>query len=252
MVAPHHPTFRSVGSRPLGSRPSGPAAPFPGRHHRPGTASSRGECAARGSRPPLRLVVDNTVGGLPASAEPVAHPAEGGLGAPSVSAALGSWIGEYLGLLDARWRLWRLRARNRYGNLGVGRRIVQLAPVVALVAAFLFVALSTLRFVQESSSAESPLIGGVVVESALAPGSAAGPAAETSAGSAVLSAGSAVLSAGSAVVIVHPGDSLWSIATSRFPDHDPRRVVDAFAEANGGSSIQSGQQLVIPASLVDN
>lgn len=55
---------------------------------------------------------------------------------------------------------------------------------------------------------------------------------------------------GDRVVIAQPGDSLWSIAVG-ITDGDPRPVVDALVEANGGSSVQIGQQIVIPGHLLD-
>ena len=56
---------------------------------------------------------------------------------------------------------------------------------------------------------------------------------------------------GDVVVTVGPGDSLWSIARSVEPDGDPRPLVSALIEANGGSSLQIGQQIVIPGHLLD-
>lgn len=48
------------------------------------------------------------------------------------------------------------------------------------------------------------------------------------------------------VYIVQPGDSLWAIAERLAPGQDPRSLVDAMSERNGGSALQVGQQLVIP------
>lgn len=52
-------------------------------------------------------------------------------------------------------------------------------------------------------------------------------------------------------VVVRPGDTLWSIAGRTFPEADPRAVVTAFREANGGQlrSLQVGSVLVVPASV---
>jgi hypothetical protein len=49
-------------------------------------------------------------------------------------------------------------------------------------------------------------------------------------------------------VVVEPGDTVWSIATSLAPDDDPRPVVDAIVAANGGSALVPGQrlELVVP------
>ncbi len=45
--------------------------------------------------------------------------------------------------------------------------------------------------------------------------------------------------------IVQPGDTLWSIATEVAPDDDPRAVVDALREANGGPALQVGDELIL-------
>jgi hypothetical protein len=55
--------------------------------------------------------------------------------------------------------------------------------------------------------------------------------------------------AAASIIVVSPGESLWSIALDRFPGHDTRKVVDLLVEANGGSVIQVGQQLVVPLEL---
>ncbi|HET6949419.1 MAG TPA: LysM domain-containing protein [Acidimicrobiales bacterium] len=47
------------------------------------------------------------------------------------------------------------------------------------------------------------------------------------------------------VYVVQPGDTMWSIATQVAPDDDPRAVVDALRDANGGSDLQVGEHLVI-------
>jgi LysM repeat protein len=50
-------------------------------------------------------------------------------------------------------------------------------------------------------------------------------------------------------VTVGPGDSLWSIATSRAPDRDPRAVIDEIEQLNGLSSdvLRVGVVLRVPA-----
>ena len=53
------------------------------------------------------------------------------------------------------------------------------------------------------------------------------------------------------VVIAGPGDTLWSIGSELSPGSDPRPVVVALIEANGGDSLQIGQQIVIPGHLLD-
>ena len=54
--------------------------------------------------------------------------------------------------------------------------------------------------------------------------------------------------AGRSSVVVHSGDTLWSIAEAVAPDTDPRAVVDAIQEANGlsGAGLVPGQVLVLP------
>lgn len=48
------------------------------------------------------------------------------------------------------------------------------------------------------------------------------------------------------VYVVRPGDTLWSIAAEIAPDRDPRVVVDALREANGGgAALEVGQRLTI-------
>jgi Tfp pilus assembly protein FimV len=48
------------------------------------------------------------------------------------------------------------------------------------------------------------------------------------------------------VYVVQPGDTLWSIAAEIAPDRDPRAVVDALREANGGgAALEVGQRLTI-------
>jgi nucleoid-associated protein YgaU len=50
-------------------------------------------------------------------------------------------------------------------------------------------------------------------------------------------------------VVVQPGDTLWSIATERYPTDDVRARVDSIEEANGLQSprIFIGQTLRLPA-----
>jgi LysM repeat protein len=56
---------------------------------------------------------------------------------------------------------------------------------------------------------------------------------------------------GDRVVVAEPGDTLWSIAAELAPGEDPRPIVSALIEANGGPSLQIGQQIVIPQQLLD-
>ena len=52
------------------------------------------------------------------------------------------------------------------------------------------------------------------------------------------------------LVVVQPGDSLWSIAESLAPGSDPRPLVVELREIAGPGSLQPGQLLTIPGSLV--
>ena len=45
--------------------------------------------------------------------------------------------------------------------------------------------------------------------------------------------------------VVQPGDTLWSIATEIAPDDDPRAVVDALRDANGGPELEVGDELIL-------
>jgi hypothetical protein len=55
---------------------------------------------------------------------------------------------------------------------------------------------------------------------------------------------------GDRVITVHPGDTLWGIATRLAPGQDPRPLVAALTRANGGTLLQTGQTLVVPAGLL--
>jgi LysM repeat protein len=50
------------------------------------------------------------------------------------------------------------------------------------------------------------------------------------------------------VVVVHPGDSLWSIAARYLPSRDAQGVVEEIRRLNGldGYTIYAGQQLALP------
>lgn len=54
---------------------------------------------------------------------------------------------------------------------------------------------------------------------------------------------------GENIHVVDAGDTLWAIAEEIAPQADVRLVVDALAQRNGGSGLQVGQRLVIPADL---
>jgi Tfp pilus assembly protein FimV len=58
-----------------------------------------------------------------------------------------------------------------------------------------------------------------------------------------------VVEPGDHVITVTTGDTLWDIARQLAPDRDPRPLVAALTRANGGTVLQVGQRLVIPADL---
>jgi nucleoid-associated protein YgaU len=62
------------------------------------------------------------------------------------------------------------------------------------------------------------------------------------------SAGDGLHLVGQSSVVVHSGDTLWSIADSVAGDDDVRGVVDRIREVNGlhGSDLIPGQVLVLP------
>ena len=52
-------------------------------------------------------------------------------------------------------------------------------------------------------------------------------------------------------VVVAPGDTLWEIARTLAPSADPRPLADALADLAGGTGLQPGQRIVVPARLLD-
>jgi hypothetical protein len=48
---------------------------------------------------------------------------------------------------------------------------------------------------------------------------------------------------------VQPGETLWSIAHQLQPQGDVRGLVHRLASLNGGTDLQIGQHLVLPAGL---
>lgn len=56
--------------------------------------------------------------------------------------------------------------------------------------------------------------------------------------------------ADSITVIVQPGDTLWGIASALDPEGDPRRLVGELEQIAGESTLQPGQQLVVPAHVI--
>lgn len=103
-------------------------------------------------------------------------------------------------------------------------------PPVAVVMAAALMVFGLLGLVRVVQGAPDPAVGAGRVQ-AVAP--------------------TAVPGAGDRVIVAGPGDSLWSIAVSIAPDGDPRPVVAALIEVNGGETVRIGQQIVIPARLVD-
>ncbi len=59
----------------------------------------------------------------------------------------------------------------------------------------------------------------------------------------------AAASSDEATQIVQRGDTLWTIAERLAPGRDPRPIVDALADRNGGTDLRVGQLLVIPRDL---
>lgn len=57
--------------------------------------------------------------------------------------------------------------------------------------------------------------------------------------------------AAAVLVVVQPGDTLWSIAETLAPGTDPRPIVAELREVAGPGSLQPGQLLSVPGSLVD-
>lgn len=48
--------------------------------------------------------------------------------------------------------------------------------------------------------------------------------------------------------VVKPGETLWGIARSTYPGHDPRKAVEALSRSNhlGKRAIQPGLEIVLP------
>ncbi len=56
---------------------------------------------------------------------------------------------------------------------------------------------------------------------------------------------------GEAIITVGAGDTLWDLAGALAPHLDRREAVSLLAERNGTSSLQAGQELIVPAAIVD-
>jgi hypothetical protein len=79
-----------------------------------------------------------------------------------------------------------------------------------------------------------------------APGASMHVGTTHQAGAAPVIADLAALSAdvpSGATYVVHPGDTLWTIARAIHPGGDVRAAVDQLAELNGGAAIAVGQRL---------
>lgn len=57
---------------------------------------------------------------------------------------------------------------------------------------------------------------------------------------------SAVRPTATVTYVVQAGDSMWSIAAAHRGGHSQVDYVDMLIDANGGSSIEPGQQLILP------
>ncbi|HUQ62716.1 MAG TPA: LysM peptidoglycan-binding domain-containing protein [Acidimicrobiales bacterium] len=47
--------------------------------------------------------------------------------------------------------------------------------------------------------------------------------------------------------VAQPGDTYWTIARRLDPDGDPRPLVDRLVASNGGTALQAGDVIVVPA-----
>jgi hypothetical protein len=52
------------------------------------------------------------------------------------------------------------------------------------------------------------------------------------------------------VIVVRPGETLWSIAETRYPSEDPRSAIDEIVQANHlpSTSVYPGEHLRLPSS----
>jgi hypothetical protein len=71
------------------------------------------------------------------------------------------------------------------------------------------------------------------------------PASASTFGAATVDAGAGG-SADVATVVVHPGDTLWTIVTRLAPADDPRPLVDELSEARHGAPLQVGERIQLP------
>lgn len=198
--------------------------------------ASHRSSSAQFDHPPVRrdqrrlyLVVDNTAEPDIRSAPALPLVGAGAAGSASTPGPIPTVLELRLSI-EAAWRRWHQYFNNRLGRYGMVDDIARALPVVVASALIIFGGLVALRLAQGEAGAVSSV---------------------NRANSLVQSDGA--VSAGfdqRSTIVVSPGDSLWSIATDRFPEHDARRVVDLLVGANGGSVIQAGQQLVVPVELL--
>ncbi len=190
----------------------------------PINAAGNGRQAARGrarggARGGIYLAVDNTRSGLVAPSVATVAVAD-----PDWSEAIGHLVDR----IDRTVQTIRLEFANRFGRFGMTSDLLRMIPVVAVATVIVFGSLFAIRLAQGE------------------PGTADVAGQQVAVGQVAQLPASAI---SSEVIVVMAGDSLWSIATDRFPNEDPRRVVDLFVEANGGSMIQTGQHLAVPVEL---
>ncbi len=172
-------------------------------------------------RPHLRLVVDNTRS-APSGFPVPAHEAGGEFVARADHSVTPAPSGPFV-VFDRM--VERLSASPVLGS------VIGSGPAVALAAALIVGALLAVRVAQGQPPAQD---WSAMVSAASSPAAA------------VATAGADDL-----VVVAAPGDSLWSIAERYAPGHDRRDAVAALADLNGGSTVQVGQQIVVPRELLD-
>ncbi|MFV0260465.1 MAG: hypothetical protein ACK5PP_18685 [Acidimicrobiales bacterium] len=113
-------------------------------------------------------------------------------------------------------------------------------PLAGVVAAAVFVVFGALTLVRVAQG--QPSAGSWAELTSGSPG--AGVASPLPGDGVVGSPGEDVT-----VRIARQGDTYWGIAGEIAPGRDPRPVVDALVAANGSSTLQVGQRIVIPAGL---
>ena len=119
------------------------------------------------------------------------------------------------------------------GAAKTARPVSNLAMVGAAVVVMLFVLFRLVQGAPPASSWEGLSDVAYGVDASAAP--VAGPAP--------------VLVDAESTRVVVEGDTLWALALELAPDRDPQEVVGILAARNGGTALQVGQRLVIPAEL---